>query len=116
MNHRLEWYPWYWKDWRLSQMRVALDAEHRGVYRELLDECFAEGSFPLDFQLLGRLCALPAERIEAIWPAIRHKFEQRPDGRWNSPNMSRVFNEQKMKHDARVQGGRKGGRGKVKGS
>lgn len=45
-------YPWYIADWRESETRRRLTPLQRGLYRELLDYCFLEGSLPDDRQIL----------------------------------------------------------------
>lgn len=39
-------YPFYIDDWRSSDAVAAMTAEERGIYRELIDQCWREGSLP----------------------------------------------------------------------
>ena len=39
-------YPWYIDNWRASNAVAAMTAEERGIYRELLDQCWRDGSLP----------------------------------------------------------------------
>lgn len=48
------WYPWYVSNWRAKT--VGLSAEQKGVYRELLDECYMRGGpLPADPGMLYRI-------------------------------------------------------------
>lgn len=75
---------WFPADWAGSLHVGMLDAAQRGVYRELLDLVFRMGSFPLDYPQLARLTRLAVADLEHAWPAVRHFFDRRDDGRWTN--------------------------------
>jgi uncharacterized protein YdaU (DUF1376 family) len=45
-------YPFYIDDWRSSDAVAAMTAEERGIYRELIDQCWREGSLPVSDRAL----------------------------------------------------------------
>jgi uncharacterized protein YdaU (DUF1376 family) len=105
----LDWYPWHWKDWRLSDAYAHMDPHHRGIYRDLLDECWKSGAFALDFKALARVCGATLEAIQEAWPVVSPWFEQRPDGLWYNPNMADVRERQVAKHERLTDRASKGG-------
>jgi uncharacterized protein YdaU (DUF1376 family) len=54
-------YPWYIADWRESETRLSLTLSQRGLYRELLDYCYMEGSLPEDRKILLSIAGATAE-------------------------------------------------------
>ena len=68
-------YPWYIADWRESETRITLSLAERGLYRELLDYCYLEGSLPIDHIRLSRLCCCSPEEFESSWPAVVSLFQ-----------------------------------------
>jgi uncharacterized protein YdaU (DUF1376 family) len=64
-----------------------LDATGRGVYRELLDHCYAKGEFPDDQEWICRRCACTTEQFEKVWPLLQKHFpiSKTPGYRWNVP-------------------------------
>lgn len=60
--------------WATSETRVRLDATGRGIYLELLFQCYAQGSFPDDPEYIKNKCACTQEQYEKWWPFIRRKF------------------------------------------
>ena len=61
-------YPWYISDWRESETRNSLTLSQRGLYRELLDYCYLEGSLPGDRSMLFRIagCSAMAEAEHSL--------------------------------------------------
>lgn len=54
-------YPWYIADWRNSETRLSLTLLQRGLYRELLDYCYLEGSLPDDRKRLLQIAGVTYE-------------------------------------------------------
>ena len=106
---RLDWYPWHWKNWRLSEARELMSATERGIYRELLDVCWANGSFALDIPRLARSCGATEQELADAWPLLQTWFEQRSDGRWFNANMAVITQEQADKHATMLARAKKGG-------
>jgi len=70
----VHFYEWRVSRWLSSEARAELDLSARGLYRECLDLCYANGSIPRDPILLARLCHCEPAEIEAIWPRIERHF------------------------------------------
>lgn len=47
----------------------------RGVYRELLDECWQRGAIPDDMEKLAEICGCSLPEMAAAWPTVRKCFE-----------------------------------------
>lgn len=76
------YYKWSTFGWLVSEARASLDLATRGLYRECLDLCYAEGSIPSDYALLAQMCNSSAAEIEALWPCIQQYFRKSRDGRF----------------------------------
>ena len=71
----LAYYRWYWRDWRASRKVQRMTISERGVYRELLDECWQRGAIPDDMEKLAEICGCSLPEIAAAWPTVRKCFE-----------------------------------------
>lgn len=74
-------YQWHVPDARSDEVYMLMTYEQRGVYRELLDQQWVEGSLPANPQHLAGLLRMPVARFEKLWPLISGKFRARDDGR-----------------------------------
>lgn len=70
----LPYMRWYVTDYRASRNANRLTWQERGIYRELLDECWVEGSIPDDVAQLADIARCPLDIMEAAWPQIRALF------------------------------------------
>ncbi len=70
---------WHHSTWLSSETRHSMTAAQRGVYRDALDLCYAEGSIPADEPTLMRLLAITLEEFAETWPTVRDKFEAHPE-------------------------------------
>ena len=70
----IHYYEWRLTPWFSSETRCALDAAGRGIYRELLDACYAQGSFPDDPSWICRQCACTRAEFDQAWPLIVRHF------------------------------------------
>jgi uncharacterized protein YdaU (DUF1376 family) len=52
----------------------------RGLYRELLDECWVEGYIPNDVELLADICGCPEEVMASAWQVLSNCFVDIGDG------------------------------------
>lgn len=77
-------YPWYVNDWLGSSTRAVMSAEQRGIYRDLLDVCWREGSLPSDDGTLQRIAAVTDKEWRRSWPGVKDKFELRDGRLWNA--------------------------------
>lgn len=80
----------------------------KGLYRELLDEFWAEGSLPLDHGELADICGCSAEEFEIYWPQISGCWELTEDGLVNA-KMDTVRTETDTIRANRARSGSKGG-------
>lgn len=106
----LAWYPWYWKEWRLNRKVKRMNMTERGIYRELLDECWIEGSLPSDLDGLAEIAGCPLAQMRAAWPALQSSFTERPDGRIVNDKIARVHAAQFEAYERQVKAGKKGAR------
>ncbi len=70
----IQYYDWRLVAWLTSETRDRLDATGRGIYRELLDQCYAQGGFPYDTEWICRKCACTPEELATVWPIIERHF------------------------------------------
>lgn len=75
-NPEVHFYEWSITRWLSSAAHDELDALGRGIYREMLDTCYAQGSVPSDPEILCRKCACTPAELEARWETIRRHFRQ----------------------------------------
>jgi len=74
-QHEIHFYEWYISRWQTSDAHDELDAAGRGIYREMLDVCYAQGSVTSDAAILCRRCACTSEELESRWAVIRRHFQ-----------------------------------------
>lgn len=70
----LPYYPWFVKDFRANRKVQRMNYIERGLYRELLDECWEEGVIPDDPLKLAEICNCPPGVMVEAWPKIRPCF------------------------------------------
>jgi len=70
----LPYYKWLWIDYRANRKVQRMPWQARGLYRELLDEFWSEGSLPDDTERLAEVCGCTTEEFEQHWPVIRPCF------------------------------------------
>ncbi len=67
-------YEWSVSRWRSSETRAQLSPLGRGIYREILDLCYVQGSIPKDLKILAAQCDCSMADLETIWPVIGRHF------------------------------------------
>jgi uncharacterized protein YdaU (DUF1376 family) len=70
----LPYYEWYWRDYRSNRAVQRLGYIARGLYRELLDECWAKGFIPSDTDALADICGCPKSVMKAQWKHLAQFF------------------------------------------
>ena len=70
----LHFFEWRLTAWALSETRDRLNAAGRGIYRELLDQCYGQGRFPDDPEWICRRCACTLLEYETAWHFIKKHF------------------------------------------
>ncbi len=75
--------PYYrfWVDvYRGSRPVQRMTYIERGLYRELLDECWLEGAIPDDLNKLAEICDCPLGAMAEAWPKLKPRFSLARDG------------------------------------
>jgi uncharacterized protein YdaU (DUF1376 family) len=108
-------YPWYIADWRMSDARMALNNEQRGIYRELLDHLYYTGFLPNDEKQLSRISTSTEKEWRRSWPKIRPFFTTERDGLVNK-KASQVIDKLHSYETERQKSGRKGAEARWHGS
>lgn len=76
----VHFYEWSVSRWTGSTTRMLLDSSGRGIYRELIDLCYTQGSCPKDPVIQARFCGCTEAEIERVWPSIsKHFFADKHD-------------------------------------
>ena len=101
-------YPWYISDWVSSETRIEFTMEQRGLYRELLDYCYREGSLPADPRKLAIIAGCGAGEFERAWPAVEGKFTRTGD-RFVHRKVDEVLTSLEAWHDQRRKAGKASG-------
>jgi uncharacterized protein YdaU (DUF1376 family) len=76
-------YPWYTDDWYGKETWLSMNCEERGIYRDLLDHCYEEGSLPDSEAVLQKRCgatdkewkrssATPLAQFKRVEGRLRH--------------------------------------------
>lgn len=100
-------YPWYFADWLQSETRFDLSLSERGLYRDLLDLCYQDGSIPYDERRLRLMAACGDEEFTLAWEKVKSMFTER-DGRLYNEKVSEVRGRIEEWHEGRRRAGRKG--------
>jgi hypothetical protein len=74
----IHFYEWSVIRWLTSDTRAKLDPAGRGIFRELLDLCYTQGSIPKDPDLICRKTDCTEEQYRRSWPVMEHHFRQHP--------------------------------------
>lgn len=104
----LPYYRWFVRDYRANRKVQRMGYVARGLYRELLDEQWLEGSLPHDITSLADICECPIEVMEKAWPEISPCFQE-IDGRLINVKLESMRTELDKTRVKRVESGRLGG-------
>lgn len=74
----LPYLRWYVQDYRASRAVQRLAWEERGLYRELIDECWDKGCIPDDPPRLAEIAGCPVGIMAEAWVNIRPLFTELP--------------------------------------
>lgn len=72
--------PWFHGDWQGSHRVRKLTLAERGLYRELLDLVWREGSVPDDMEEVAHLIGARFSEVRPAWDAARSLLDQTPAG------------------------------------
>lgn len=104
----LPYYKWMWQDWRSNRTVQRMSYIERGLYRELLDECWVEGSIPDSMELLAEICGCPVDVMTNAWQMLGKCFKH-SDGCYTNEKLDSLRTERDAIRAKRVMAGKKGG-------
>lgn len=104
----LDYYKWYWRDWRANRKVQRMSYVERGIYRELLDECWAEGSIPASIEELAEICGCSKEVMAEAWQVLSNCFTP-IENRFINDKIESLRTEKDRERLAKSSAGRKGG-------
>lgn len=106
----LPYYRWYWRDWRSSRAVQRMHHFARGLYRDLLDECWAKGCIADDPAQCAEAIDWPVRDVVKHWPAVRPMFADIGDGLLINERMEHERTDSDKLRVTRVVNGRRGGK------
>lgn len=86
----------------------------KGLYRELLDEAWVEGSIPNDMSTLADICGCPIDVMDDAWPRIVVCWILNENGRWINEKLESLRTEVDAIRVIKAESGRLGGLAKTK--
>lgn len=107
-------YMWSVTDWRTDELFLSLTNHEKGLYRELIDECWINGSIPNSPELLCSTLREPLEVVSSIWQKISYKFIACARGRVTSKRLEKDRVRLEAIREKRVAAGQLGGLAKAK--
>ena len=113
----LPYYRFYVLDYRASRRVQRLTWQERGLYRELIDECWLKGAVPDDVAKLSDICGCPVGPMAEAWERLKPLFEPLTgmDGMFLfSPRLDAERSELDKLRAARVLAGSRGGKASSK--
>lgn len=112
-SRALPYFKWYWQDWRANRVVQRMNYIERGLYRELLDECWAEGGIPEEVEELAFLCDCPVDVMASAWQVLSKCFVPgETDGVLVNARLERERTAKDRERLNRSKAGKKGGRAK----
>lgn len=111
-DRALPYYKWFWQDWRSNRTIQRMGYVERGLYRELLDECWAEGCIPDDVSAMAEICGCPEQVMADAWQVLSKCFVLL-DGKWHNEKLDSLRTEQDQIRVKRANAGAKGGKSKL---
>ena len=104
----LPYYKWYWQDFRANRTVQRMSYVERGLYRELLDECWAEGGIPTDMESIADICGCPVEVMTSAWQVLGKCFRLM-DGRFYNEKLHSVRTAKDAERVFKADAGKAGG-------
>jgi uncharacterized protein YdaU (DUF1376 family) len=108
LDRTLPYYKWFWQDWRANRKIQRMSYIERGLYRELLDECWVEGSIPDDINELADICGCPIDVMADAWQVLSSCFVL-VDGVFINEKLHSLRTEKDMERLKKAENGKKGG-------
>ena len=72
-------FQFYANDWISDPNRMKLSLEEQGAYVLLYCHCWRGFKIPKDFEIMSRMLNCRTEKIEKIYPKIKHLFEEKKE-------------------------------------
>jgi uncharacterized protein YdaU (DUF1376 family) len=72
-------FQFYAGDWISDPNRMKLSLEEQGAYVLLYCHCWRGYKIPFDYEIMSRMLNCRTEKIEKIYPKIKHLFEEKKD-------------------------------------
>ena len=72
-------FQFYAGDWISDPNRLKMSLDEQGAYVLLYCHCWRGFKVPKDFEVLSRMLNCRTEKIEKIYPKIKHLFEEKKD-------------------------------------
>lgn len=101
-------YRWDWKAWRSDRRVQRMSWPARGLFRELLDEAWIEGSIPENMQALADICGCSLEDMERFWVEIEPCWTK-VEGGFRSDLIDTLLAAKDSERRAKAEAGRLGG-------
>jgi uncharacterized protein YdaU (DUF1376 family) len=114
MTDKAPAYQWYPRDYMSDEAVALMSYEQRGIYRDLLDRQWLEGSIPADLSQLAAILRIPVSRFEKLWPQVSAKFKPAGEGRLVNTRMEREREKQDAYRELQRQKGISSGRARAK--
>lgn len=112
-DRSLPYYKWFWQDWRANRKIQRMSYVERGLYRELLDECWVEGFIPNDIKELADICGCPQDVMANAWQVLESCFELLEDGTLINEKLHSLRTEKDVERLRKSESGKKGGLAKA---
>ena len=108
LDRTLPYYKWFWQDWRANRKIQRMSYIQRGLYRELLDECWVEGAIPNDVDELADICGCPQQVMADAWQVLSSCFVL-IDGVLVNEKLHSLRTEKDVERLKKAENGKKGG-------
>lgn len=112
-DRTLPYYKWFWQDWRANRKIQRMSFIERGLYRELLDECWVEGCIPNDIKELADICGCPEQIMADAWQVLSSCFDLLEDGKLINQKLHSLRTEKDIERLKKSENGKKGGLAKA---
>lgn len=101
-------YSWFISDWTQSEKVASMTLEERGLYRELLDLCYAQGSITTDEATLQKLARCGPKEFKRAWPKVKQCFTLHDDGRLHNARADAQLRSMRQDREKKKRAGRLG--------
>ena len=101
-------YQWFISDWTHSEKAASMSLQERGLYRELLDLCYAQGSVSSDESTLIKLTRSERAEFLKAWPKVKQCFYLGDDNRYRNARVDAELSEMREHRKKKSDAGKKG--------